>query len=388
MKKRTSFALMEVRQYTIAKEVLFMLQPNDKTVLRKITQAIDGKYINQIVGKYKSDFRTQHFDTRSHIFAMLYLQLSKTKTLRGLIDKLHHSPKLKRDINVPSLSQLSRKNQSRDYRVFEELYRAVAHIAIKKLGVSTFHKQFQNVKAIDSTIIQIAAAFAPKLKYENGKAGIKISTLLNTSQAFPEKVEIVPAKINDRKCIQNFIQDKESLYIFDRGYFDYSWYDRLTDEGYQFITRQVSNAMIEEHRSFYVEDDSVFDYEITLGTESSKNKTHNKYREILTFDEKGEEIRILTNIFDLPALEILQLYRLRWKIELFFKWMKQNLRIKHWLGHNENAIKIQIYSGLIAYILLLLLKQTLKVKLSVITLSRIVEANLIENEEILLTLTG
>lgn len=365
-----------------------MLTYNNKIVFSKIVDVIDGNKMRSIVKKYNSDFRTQHFDTRSHILSMLYLQLSNTKSLRGLIDKLKYTPKLQKNINVPSLSQLSRKNSKRDYRVFEELYYYSLAIARKKIGIKKLNEHFKTIKAIDSSIIQVASSLAPNLKHENGKSGIKISTLFNISNSLPERVEIVPAKINDRKCIPNFIDDKNTLYLFDRGYYNYKWYDKLTNNGYKFITRQVSNACVEEIKSFYVDNDSIFDYEITLGTEYSKNKTHNTYREILTFNENNEEVRILTNIFNIPAEDILKLYKMRWKIELFFKWIKQNLKIKKWLGYNENAIKIQVYSALIAYILLALLKLEINDNLSMVSVTRIIQINLLENVEILTVLSG
>ena len=365
-----------------------MNQYNNKTVFNKITEVINGNRLNSIINKYNSDYRIQHFDTKSHVFSMLYLQLSNTKSLRGLIDKLNHSPKLKHLVNVPSLSQLSRKNGNRDYRVFEELYYTMTNIAKRELGIKKLNKNFKDIKAFDSTVITIASSLAAGLYFENKLAGIKISTLLNLSQELPEKINIVPAKVNDRKCIDEFFTDKETLYLFDRGYYNYKWYDALTDNGYKFITRQNSNAVVEEIKSTYVENELVFDAEITLGTDYSKNKTHNTYREILTFDEDGEEIRFLTNVFDIPAEEIMELYRLRWKIELFFKWVKQNLKIKKWLGHNENAIKIQIYSALISYIILALLKVKLKTNKSMLSISRIIELNLLEEASILNLLSG
>lgn len=365
-----------------------MNQYNNKTVFSKLIEVINGNRLNHIINKYNSDHRIQHFDTRSHIFSMLYLQLSNTKSLRGLIDKLNYSPKLQRMINVPSLSQLSRKNGNRDYRVFEELYHSMINIAQKELGIKKLNEKFREIKAFDSTVITIASSLAPELYFEGKSSGIKISTLLNISQGLPEKINIVPAKVNDRKCIDDFFHDKDTLYLFDRGYYDYKWYDNLTDNGYKFITRQNANAVVEEESSAYVENELVFDAEITLGTDYSKNKTHNRYREILTFDEDGEEIRFLTNIFDIKAEEIMQLYRLRWKIELFFKWIKQNLKIKKWLGHNQNAIKIQIYSALISYVILALLKVKMKIKESMISISRIIEINLLEESSILNLLSG
>ena len=379
---------MVVDQYNQTKEVLSMSIYNDKTIFNKLTHVIDGNFMNGIVKKYNSDFRSQHFDTRSHIYSMLYLQLSETKSLRGLIDKLNSNPKLQSSINVPSVSQLSRKNASRDYRVFEDLYFHLVHIAKRKLAFNEMNKYFREIKAFDSTVIQIAASLAPNLKYENNKSGMKISTLYNVSKGLPEKVHIVPAKVNDRKCITEFVSDQNVLYLFDRGYFDYKWYDELTDNGFKFITRQVSNASVEEVRSTYVDNDFVFDSEVTLGTNYSNNKTHNSYREILTFNEEQEEVRLLTNIFNIPAEEIINLYRLRWKIEIFFKWIKQNLRIKQWLGFNINAIKIQVYSALIAYLLLALLKIDLDAKLSMLSFTRIILVNLLENVDILSRLSG
>ncbi|MBU5425219.1 IS4 family transposase [Tissierella pigra] len=365
-----------------------MVQYNNKTVFSKLIEVINGNKLNYIINKYNSDYRIQHFNTKSHVFSMLYLQLSNTKSLRGLIDKLNYSPKLQRTVNVPSLSQLSRKNANRDYRIFEELYYSMINMAKKELGIKKSNEKFKEIKAFDSTVITIASSLAPELFFEGKSSGIKISTLLNISQSLPEKVNIVPAKINDRKCIDDFFDDKDTLYLFDRGYYNYNWYDNLTDNGYKFITRQNTNAVIEEIRSTYVENELVFDAEITLGTDYSKNKTHNKYREILTFDEEGKEIRFLTNVFDIEAEEIMELYRLRWKIELFFKWVKQNLKIKKWLGHNQNAVKIQIYSALISYVILALLKTRMKIKSSMISISRIIEVNLLEESSVLNLLSG
>lgn len=161
----------------------------------------------------------------------------------------------------------------------------------------------------------------------------------------------------------------------------YSWYDSLSDDGFKFITRQASNACVEEVRSTYVKNDLIFDYEITLGSNYCKNKTRNTYREILTFDEKEEEFRLLTNIFDMSAEDILQLYRFRWNIETFFKWMKQNLRIKKCIGYNENSVKIQIYTALITYMLIYILKQNLKATASMLKITRIVKSNILENME-------
>jgi IS4 transposase len=230
-------------------------------------------------------------------------------------------------------------------------------------------------------VIDLPFKLAKYFQYDmkQKRSAVKISTLFNGEH--PERVNIVTAKINDRKCIDGMFEDKEFIYLFDRGYYNYKWYDTLCNDGFKFITRQASNACVEEVRSAYVNNDLIFDYEITLGSDYSKNKTHNTYREILTFDENEEEFRLLTNIFDMPAEDILQLYRFRWKIELFFKWIKQNLKIKKCIGYNENSIKIQIYTALITYMLIYILKNNLKVTTPMLKITRIIKSNILENTE-------
>jgi len=265
--------------------------------------------------------------------------------------------------------------------VFEDLYYHTVQYAMKKHGKVRLQKDIPILKIIDSTLVELPYTLAKALQYDDKqkRAAIRLSTLFNGE--YPEKVHIVPAKIGERNCIDGMINDKESIYIFDRGYFHFKWYDSLTDEGFKFITRQPSHLITEEVRSTYIDNDMIFDYEITMGSNYSKNKTKNTYREILTFDENQEEIRILTNIFDIPAEDILSLYRKRWQIELFFKWIKQNLKIKHCLGYNENSIKIQLYTALISYMLLYMLKKDLGSAVSMLTIARIVRTNLLEDAE-------
>lgn len=354
---------------------------NHKTFFEKITQVITGTTVNRITKKYQSDYRVQHFDTLSHLNSMLFFEFKGLNSLRDLQTQTANSNKLRRLINVPSVSQFSRKNAQRDYRVFEDLYYYTVKYAFKKFGQVRLQKELPILKIIDSTMIDLPYKLAKLLQYDHKqkRSAIKVSTLFNGE--YPEKVHIVHGKTNDRKCINGMIKDKESIYLFDRGYIDYEWYDKLTDDKYRFITRQPSHICVEEIRSTYVEDDSIFDYEITMGTEYSKNKTHNTYREILTFDENEEEVRILTNIFDMPAKDILNLYRMRWQIELFFKWIKQNLKIKHCLGYNENSIKIQLYTALIVYLLLYILRKDMGRKANMLAITRIVRANLLEQVE-------
>lgn len=363
-----------------------MTQLNNKTVLRKITQVFSGSFFSSLVNKYHGDYRTQHFYTHSHAIAMIYQQFSSTESLRLLTCKASHSSKMKELMNVPSFSQLSRKNASRPYQIFEDMYYHLVDVAKVKLGLKVWNQRFNNIKVIDGTIVQIAASLAPKLEYKNDKAGMKITTLYDLNKSIPEKVNITPAKTNDRKCLEGLFDNPEALYLFDRGYFNYKIYDKLTYEGRQFITRQIKNAHTQVIAEYETHNENLKDRRIWLGKKDKRAKNH--YREVTIFDEKNGEVRMITNDFSTPAEQIVELYKLRWNIEVFFKWIKQNLRIKKWLGHNENAIKIQIYSALIAYLLLSLLHLELSPKLSITSLRGILQMNLLENEDTIAILSG
>lgn len=354
-----------------------MSRNNDRLVLSKITEVINGKTLLNSIHKYKGDYRTQHFDTRSHLFSMIYLNLRGNTGLRDLQAHVSKNMKLRRMLNVPSVSQFSRKNASRDYRIFEDIYCYLVEIANKSSREISCSNEFKNIKRIDSTIINIAAKLAPSLKFEENKAAIKVSTLFNGE--YPEKIQIVKGTVNDRKCIDGFFEDKSSIYVFDRGYYDYNWYDNLTRQKIRFVTRSLDYATMTEESVLSVDlEKNIYDTKIKLGSTSSQNRTRYEYREIMTFDKDEKPVTFITNIFDMTATDIIAMYKRRWDIEVFFKWIKQNLRIKKWIGYNENAVKIQVYTALIAYLLVYILKQNTKSKLSMLAITRIVRTNLLE----------
>ena len=208
---------------------------------------------------------------------------------------------------------------------------------------------------------------------------MKISTMFNGE--YPERINIVKGNINDRKCIDNMFRDKDCIYVFDRGYYDYRWYDQLTESGFKFVTRGVKNSIVMEEKFLDSNiNEDIYDTEVIMGSTPGGNLTFNKYREIMCFYDNDEVITFITNIFDLSKEDIINIYKKRWEIELFFKWIKQNLRIKKFIGYNENAVRIQIFSALITYMLIYLFckKQHSKVKYSILIVTRIIRSNLLE----------
>lgn len=350
---------------------------NNKLIFHKLIAEIGGSFLEKTIRKYGGDYRCQHFDTRSHINSMIYLNIRGCKSLREVEGELSSNRKLKSLINVPSVSQFSRKNSIRDYRIFEDIFYYLVNKAKNRFGAARLFKDIPPIKIIDSTVILVALKLAPHLQIDKERAGIKISTLFNGE--YPEKVNIVRGQVNDRKCIDGLFEDKDSIHVFDRGYYDYKWYDKLTEQGIKFVTRGVKNSIIMEERMIDSKPSKdTYDTEVILGSTTSKNLTTKSYREIMTFDENGEPLTFLTNIFDLSTEDIIKIYKHRWEIEIFFKWIKQNLKIKKYIGYNENAIKIQIFSALISYMLIYLSCKIIVAKYSMLTLTRIVRSNLLE----------
>lgn len=357
---------------------IMLSNKNNKLVFNKLIAEIGCNFLNSVINKYNGDYRTQHFDSKSHLYSLLYFNIKGCKSLRELQTEVSSNKKLKQLINVPSVSQFSRKNANRDCRIFEEIFYYLVNKTSKKFGAIKLLKGLPPLKIVDSTVVQLAIKLAPQLKIDSKRSGIKVNTVFNGE--YPERVNIVKGNISDRRCNPNIFTERDCIYVFDRGYYDYRWYDSLTENKIKFVTRGIKNAIVMEDRIINSEPEKdIYDTEIIIGSTPGGNLTFNKYREIQTFDENGEPITFITNIFDLDTHDIISIYKKRWEIEIFFKWIKQNLRIKRFIGYNENAVKIQIYCALIAYLLIYISNKTINFYQSMLTLTRIVRSNLLES---------
>lgn len=351
----------------------------NRSVFRKLIKLIDGS-IGRNLRKANNQYKYSKFYTgRDHILTMLFLQISGCDGLRDIATKYRNVSKVSKDFNIPTYSQISRLNKNKSSDLFRNIFEDLLLKAEKEIKSSVKIKDFKDIKIIDSSVVSIGKGLAPELYLQDEKSAIRISTLLSFGTQLPEKIKIVPAKLGERNCIDGYVNSKNNIYLFDKGYFKYSWYDQMSDINYKFITRQQNNAVTEEYLSTYTGVDNLYDYLVTMGSDYSKNKTKYKYREILYFTKNSdEEFRLVTNIFDMPAKDIVSLYKKRWNIELFFKWIKQHLTIKKWVGRTLNAISIQIYCALIIYILILLIKYRFKSDLSTFDVFRKFKTNILE----------
>ena len=315
---------------------------NNKLVFNKLIEEIQGTFLERVISKYNGDFRSQHFDTKSHLYALLYSNFMNCKSLRELQTQISHNNKLKRIINIPSVSQFSRKNASRDSRIFEDIFYYLISKAKSRFGEYKLIKDFPPLRIIDSSVIVTALKLAPSLKFDDEKSVMKISTMFNGE--YPEHINIVKGNINDRKCVDNMFRDKDCIYVFDRGYYDYRWYDKLTENGFKFVTRGVKNSIVMEEKFLDSNiNKDIYDTEVIMGSTPGGNLTFNKYREIMCFYDNDEVITFITNIFDLSKEDIINIHKKRWEIELFFKWIKQNLRIKKFIVTMKMLLEFRFF---------------------------------------------
>lgn len=187
---------------------------------------------------------------------------------------------------------------------------------------------------------------------------------MDKDTTYPDKAIITTAREHDRGQLEVLVDDKEAMYVFDRGYIDYGRFDRMTDDGFFFVSRLKKNAVSRELETFRIPDGSpvISDKMVYIGT--TQNRSENAFRLFEVMDTKGNQLRMITNRFDIGADEISEIYRSRWAIELFFKWLKQHVSIKKFYGMSENAIQNQIFwpSLCTAYMFWFNLRQTVRRK--------------------------
>jgi IS4 transposase len=330
--------------------------------------------LSQQVKGLKQDYYTKKLKTVACIKLLLFAQLHETDSLREMSDSLIDDD-LQKTLGFESISasQLSRKNRQMDpsilSMVFLDLVRQIQrfhHNHVKGGGSAP-------LKIIDSSTLPLNLAQYKWAKFRKTKAGVKLHlrlVFMDKDTVYPEKAVITTAKEHDRNQLEVLVDDQDAMYVFDRGYLDYERFDRMTDEGYFFVSRLRKNAFLRKIESFSVPEGSkvLSDKMVYVGT--PQNRCENVFRALEVKDTKGNTLHLITNRFDLSAKEISDIYRQRWAIELFFKWLKQHVEIKHFYGMSETALQNQIFLALIAYCLNVLVQLETKSKKSLLQITR------------------
>jgi hypothetical protein len=361
-----------------------------RTVLSQITDCINRYEFEKIVNKYKGNYKTKTFSCWDHFLCLSFAQLSFRDSLRDIEICLNSQPQKLYHIGIRgnvSRTNLANANETRDWRIYADL----AQTLISKARAlyrddSVFNLQIdETVYALDSSTIDLCLTLFPWAHFRKTKSAVKIHTLFDIGCAIPTYIEISDAKMSDVKILDMLLPETGAFYIMDRGYLDFARLFFLNESKAYFVTRAKKNLSYNRQTSRELTKDSKIrsDQIIYLGQKKSKESYPEKLRRIRFYDEESEKYFVfLTNNFVLSAETIAQLYKERWKIELFFKWIKQHLKIKHFLGTSENAVKCQIWIAICTYLLVAIIKKNQQIDQNLYRILQVISLSLFEKVHI------
>jgi hypothetical protein len=315
----------------------------------------------------------------SQLVAMLYAQLSGKKSLRDLVFSLgRHQRKLYHLGLAPvKRSTLADANEQRPARIFAQTYFKLLHRLEAELPR---HSGPHRVKIMDATYVPVCDSLFPWADFMPGKSAVKLHFLLAADSGAPQELQVTSGQVHELEVARALNFAPGDLLLLDRGYVDFAWLYSLHQRGVGFVTRLQRNIRYQVmQRNLVPADTAVLaDQIIRLSTTYGRSRYPGTLRLVHYRDQEGKEYVFLTNLPDLPALAVADLYRQRWQIETFFRWIKQNLKIKTFYGTSENGVLIQIWTAMIAYLLLLWLKLRSWAGWSVLELTRLVQNLIME----------
>ncbi len=358
-----------------------------KYVFAQLSMFLPRRVFDKFVLKYSGNRYTKHFTCWNQLLCMIFGQLTNRDSLRDLIVAINaHSNKtyhLGFGKSV-SRSNLAKANENRNSKIFEEFAYYMIDIARKKLSNDTF-KIKGKIYAFDSSTIDLCLNIFWWAKFRKKKGGIKLHTLFDVTIQIPVFVHITEASVHDVNAMDVIPYEANAYYVFDRGYVDFKRLFRITNLLAYFVVRAKSNLKFKRMYSNAVDKNTgVKCDQIGKLTGFYQSKDYpEKIRRIKFYDEEtSREFIFLTNNFELSAEDIAYLYKNRWQVELFFKWIKQHLKVKNFWGNSENAVRIQIYSAIITYCLVAIVGHDLKLKSSTYEILQILGISLLDKSPI------
>ena len=347
------------------------------------------------VQRYPSKYPTKTFSHLDQFLCLAFAQLTFRESLRDIETCLHaHQAKLYH-LGIRghvAKSTLADANEQRDWRLYAYFAMSLIQTARKLYADDTFAVELkQTAYALDTTTIDLCLSVFPWARFRSAKAAVKLHTLLDLRGNIPSFIHISDGKMHEVNVLDILIPEAGSFYIMDRGFTDFSRLFVLQQAQAFFVIRAKSNLACRRVYSHPVDKSTGLRCDQTIAlTGYYKAKDYPQHlRRIKFFDaEHDQELVFLTNNFDLPALTITQLYRCRWQVELFFKWIKQHLRIKAFYGTTENAVKTQIWIAITVYLLVAIVKKRLKIEASLYTILQILSLTLFEKTSLNQLLTN
>ena len=366
----------------------------ESTVFTQIMEYLPQHEFRKCVKRYKGNYKVHKFTCYSQFLCMAFAQLTYRESLRdieaclrAIKSKLYHMG-FRGDI---SKSTLADANENRDWRIYADFAQVLINRARSLYINDDFGHDLKNmVYALDASTIDLCLSLFPWAKFRKRKGAIKLHTLIDLRGNIPVFIQITEGKVHDVNVLDHLFIEPGAFYIMDRGYLDFARLFEITKASAFFVIRSKRNTQLRRIYSYTV-DKSIglrCDQAVVFTGYNTTKDYPAKLRRIKFYDtEKKRSFTFLTNNFVLPAIVITQLYKSRWQIELFFKWIKQHLRIKAFYGTSMNAVKTQIWIAISIYVLVAIIKKELKLEASLYTILQILSVTIFEKSPILGVMT-
>ena len=368
-----------------------------KLVFAQLMDHLPWKSFGRLVERYGGDHRVRHFNCAHQFRCMAFAQLTYRESLRDIEaclraqrSKLYHLGMS----TAVARSTLADANEVRDWRIYAEFAQRTMAIAQRLYIDEPFAVQLkETVYALDATLIRLCLSMFPWATYRSTKAAVKLHTLMDLRGSIPTFIHISDGLLQEMNILDQLLPEPGAFYVMDRGYIDFERLHRFHLASAFFVIRARSNLNFTRRYSAHVDRNHglICDQTVLLNVYYSKAGFPAPLRRIKIRDlQSGQVVVLLTNNFALPALTIGELYRCRWQVELFFKWIKQHLRIKAFFGTSENAVKTQIWIAVSVYVLVAIVKRRLNLQASLYELLQILSLTMFERTPLrqLLTLAA
>ena len=361
-----------------------------RTVFSQLISFLPDREFRRCVERYRGDVRLRGFSCWDQYLAMAFAQLTYRESLRdieaclrSMQGKLYHlgfRGKVAR-------STLADANESHDWRIFADFAQLLITIARPLYAHDPIGVELnQSLYALDSTTIDLCLSLFPWAKFRKHKAAVKMHTLLDLHGNIPTFIRVTSGTVHDVNLLDEIMPEAGAFYVMDRGYIDFQRLFVFALSAAFFVVRTKSNVLLQRRYSHPVDKSTGVrsDQTVILTSFESASAYPDALRRVSYFDaETNKQLTFLTNNFTLPALTIAQIYKQRWKVELFFKWIKQHLRIKAFYGTSENAVKTQIWIAVSVYVLVAIVRKRLELETSLYQILQILSVTLFEKTPIL-----
>ena len=364
-----------------------------KLIFAQVMEFAPWHTFRRVVAKYRGDFNVRTFSCLDQFLCMAFAQLTYRESLRDVEACLRAQPSKLYHLGLRghvSRNALAHANELRDWRIYYEFAQALIRIARRLYAKESLGIELsETVYALDSTTIDLCLSLFPWARFRKTKAAIKLHTLLDLRGAIPSFIHISDGRLHDVNVLDVLITEPGAFYVMDRGYLAFDRLYTLHQASSFFVTRTKSNTQLKRLYSRPVDRATglICDQIVKFTVFYSQKDYPEQLRRIRYRDSEGRPYVFLTNHMTLPAITICDLYRLRWQVELFFKWIKQHLRIQRFFGTSDNAVKTQVWIAVSVYVLIAIIRKQLQLPLSLHEMLQILSVTPFENVPLFQLLT-